>query len=74
MFFGKGNKSKTDDTAYNKSAETPALKCSICTGETTAGFIDNATGKFRDVMLIRTPADLETFKQTYHVEELKKIY
>jgi len=71
--FGLGkNKDKT--SSYDKETEVPALKSSICTGEQTAGFLDVNTGKFRDVMLIKTPADLEVFKKTYGVDELKKIY
>ena len=71
--FGLGkNKDKT--SSYDKETEVPALKSSICTGEQTAGFLDVNTGKFRDVMLIKSPADLEVFKRTYGVDELKKIY
>lgn len=71
--FGLGkNKDKT--SSYDKETEVPALKSSICTGEQTAGFLDKETNKFRDVMLIKSPADLEAFKRTYGVDELKKIY
>lgn len=71
--FGLGkNKDKT--SSYDKETEVPALKSSICTGEQTAGFLDKETNKFRDVMLIKSPADLEVFKRTYGVDELKKIY
>ena len=71
MMFGK---KKQESHTYDKENETPAVKSSICTGEKTAGFIDNRTGKYRDVMLIKSPADLEVFKRTYGVDELKKIY
>lgn len=69
--FGK-KKDKTP--SYDKATEIPVLKSSICTGEQTAGFLDVKTGRFRDVMLIRSPADLEVFKNRYGVDELKKIY
>ena len=69
--FGK-KKDKTP--SYDKEHEVPALKSSICTGEQTAGFLNLETNKYRDVMLIKSPADLELFKRTYGVDELKKIY
>ncbi len=71
--FGLG-KDKDKKPSYDKEREVPALKSSICTGEQTAGFLDKETNKFRDVMLIKSPADLEVFKRTYGVDELKKIY
>lgn len=60
--------------AYNLTQYTPVLRCSICTGEQTAGFRDKATGTFHEIMLIRDSRDLEEFKETYGVEELKKEY
>ena len=69
--FGK---KKNGVPSYDKEHEVPALKISICTGEQTAGFLNLETQKFRDVMLIKSPADLEVFKRTYGVDELKKIY
>ncbi len=69
--FGK---KKNSVPSYDKEHEVPALKSSICTGEQTAGFLNLETQKFRDVMLIKSPADLEVFKRTYGVDELKKIY
>ena len=69
--FGK---KKEVHLSYDKENETPAVKSSICTGEKTAGFIDNKTGKYRDVMLIKSDADLELFKKTYGVDKVKTIY
>ena len=69
--FGK---KKRNAPAYDKEKEIPALKSSICTGEQTAGFLNLETNKYRDVMRIKSPADLEVFKRTYGVDELKKIY
>lgn len=69
--FGK---KKNGVPSYDKEHEVPSLKSSICTGEQTAGFLNLETQKFRDVMLIKSPADLEVFKRTYGVDELKKIY
>ena len=50
------------------------LKCSICNGEQVAGFKDVHTGKFDEVMLIRSDADLETFKKMYGVDKIVKEY
>lgn len=54
----------------------PVLRCSICTGEQTAGYISKDTGKFVDVMLIRNEADLDQFCSEYGVDKmtLRKIY
>lgn len=62
--------------AYDPSRQSPALRCSICTGEQVAGFRDKVTGKFEDIALIRTPGDLEDFCRTYGVDpsQLEKIY
>ena len=58
--------------AYNG---TPVIRCSICTGEQVAGFRDSETGRFEEVMLLRTPDDLEWFKQRYGISgEIEKIY
>ncbi len=69
--FGK---KKPAQLSYDKENETPAVKSSICTGEKTAGFIDSRTGKYRDVMLIKSSADLEEFKRLCGVDEIKTIY
>ena len=45
--------------AFDAQTEEAALRCSICTGEQTAGFRNKNTGHFREIMLIRSdlPAD-----------------
>jgi len=54
---------------------TPAIRCSICTGEQVAGFRNGETGRFEEVMLLRTPEDLEAFRQRYGISgEIEKIY
>lgn len=71
MFFRKKTFQKT---IYDLNLYTPVLRCSICTGEQTAGFRENTTGVFHEVMLVRNNKDLEEFKRTYGVEEIKKEY
>ena len=53
----------------------PVIRASICTGEEVAGFKDIRTGKIEEIMLIRSPEDLEKFKETYEIiEEITKEY
>ena len=54
---------------YDKEGKTPVIRASICTGEKVAGFKDERTGKFEDLMLIKKDADLKKFLRLYQVEE-----
>ena len=65
MFFKK----KQEPRTYDKKNQKPVIRSSICTGEKTAGFQDIRTGKFTEVMLIRTPSDLEEFCRLYGIGE-----
>ena len=42
MLFGK----KQIKEKYDASTKKPVIRASICTGEKTAGFIDNKTGRY----------------------------
>ncbi len=57
---------------YDVETQTPILRKSICTGETTAGFKDRKTGKYTEIMLIRSARDLSEFMETYGVTETPK--
>lgn len=51
----------------------PVIRASICTGEQVAGFKDIQTGKLEEIMLIKSPKDLDDFKNTYGItEEIEK--
>ena len=54
----------------------PVLRSSICTGEKTACMRDRESGRLREVMLIRTDADLDTFCRMYGLEKnsIKTVY
>ena len=65
MFFKKKQETRT----YDKENQKPVIRSSICTGEKVAGFQDIRTGKFTDVMLIRTSGDLEEFRRLYGISE-----
>ena len=60
---------------YDKENTKPVIKSSICNGEQVAGFKDIHTGKTREVMLIKSQADLDKFKAMYGInEEITKEY
>ena len=60
---------------YDVERLLPVIRSSICTGEKTAGFQDRETGRFTEVMLIRTQKDLDEFRTQYGIEgEIKTIY
>ena len=62
--------------AFAQTGKTPVLRTRICTGEQTAGFRDEVTGKFYDIMLVRSDADLREFLETYggSQEQLQREY
>ena len=67
-------KKETEQKSFDRENQKPVLKCSICNGEQVAGFKDVHTGKFDEVMLIHSDADLETFKKMYGVDKIVKEY
>ena len=61
--------------SYDKQNKKPVIKASICNGEQVAGFKDIHTGKVEEVMLMKSPADLEHFKAMNGIdEEIAKEY
>ncbi len=61
--------------SYDNKNMKPVIKASICNGEQVAGFKDMNTGKIEEVMLIKTPEDLASFKNMYGInEEITKEY
>ena len=60
---------------YDRETLVPVIRASICTGEKVAGFQEKAGGHFREVMLIRSDADLEEFRRRYGIEEeIRTVY
>ena len=59
---------------YDREKETPAVRCSICTGEMVAGFKDIETGHFREFGLIRDREELEAFRISCGVSSVPKVY
>lgn len=75
MFSGFLKKKKAASTHYDPALKRPALRCSICTGEQVAGFRRLADGKFEEVMLVRSDADLQSFRDQYGIMgDIEKIY
>ena len=64
MFRGKEKQG-----TYDRESLKPVIRSSICTGEQTAGFKNLHTGKFSEVMLIRSGRDLEEFQRTYGIAD-----
>ncbi len=68
-------KKAAEPPAFPPEDYEPVIRSSICTGEKVAGFREKETGRFREVALIRTPADLEAFKRKYGIDgEIPVIY
>ena len=68
-------KKKTKVLSYDRENQKPIIKASICNGEQVAGFKDIHTGKVEEVMLIKSPADIENFRVMYGItEEITKEY
>lgn len=68
-------KKKTVVRTYDKDNKKPVIKASICNGEQVAGFKNIHTGKIEEVMLIKSQADLNIFKEIYGIdEEITKEY
>ena len=73
FFWQKGRKTPVE--TYDAAALEPVIRSSICTGEKVAGFRERETGRFREVCLIGSEGDLETFKRRYGIEgDLPTIY
>ena len=69
-----GKKAVIRQQEYDKENYMPVIKCSICNGEQVAGFKDIRSGKFEEVLLIRSSKDLEAFEQLYGVTDISKEY
>lgn len=68
MMFGL-KKKRIEKKSYDRENMKPILHASICTGETVAGFKNRRTGKFEEVMLIKSEADKELFKEIYDIAD-----
>ena len=62
--------------AFDAEALQPAVRKSYCNREMTLGFIEKATGKFREHCCANNQRELEDFCRQYGIkpEDLKTIY
>ncbi len=69
-------KKKPDIPAYDydPEKEIPVIRASICNGEQVAGFKDKKTGIFHELVLIRDEQDIDAFKNSFGLKEIKKEY
>ena len=69
-------KKKPARIGYDRAAQRPAIRASICTGEQVAGFKDIKTGASKEVTVIRSEKDMKEFLKTYGVspDEIVKEY
>ena len=65
---------KKQPRTFDRTRQKPVLRCSICTGEQTAGFQERDSGKFHEVQLIRTPQELQEFLDRVGLQDIEKIY
>ena len=54
----------------------PVLRCSICTGEQTLGYMDAESGQMKELMLIRNPGELAEVCHANGIdpESVRRIY
>ena len=75
MAFSLFGRKKSAPAVREAHPGTPAIRCSICTGEQVAGFRNRETGRFEEVMLLKSPEDLERFRAQYGITgEIEKFY
>ena len=70
----KKEKPINDIIKFDPETQYPVIKSSICTGEKTAGFKNKKDGHFVEVMVIRSSADLNRFKELYGLDEVRTEY
>ena len=74
--MGLFSKKKTEYPKIPQGDYDPVLRCSICTGEQVLCARDRNTGKLLEIMLIKSPADLEGFcaANGLSADHIEKVY
>ena len=65
---------KPPSVPFDPDTQEPAVRRSICTGEMTVGYVDKSGGKFHELRLVRSRAELEAFCREIGVTEIRTIY
>lgn len=60
--------SDTSVHTYDPNLKTPMIRKNLANGEKVAGFMNKATGKFEEKMLIRDEKDLKEFMRRYGIK------
>lgn len=65
---------KKAEEVFDRENQKPVIRSSICTGEQVAGFKSMETGKFTEIMVIRSEKDMSEFLKRYHItaDEVKR--
>ncbi len=78
LLFHKGKTKNQNQISeqfhYDANCHKAILKCSICNGEQVAGFKDLKTGRFYEIMFIRSQQELQDFMNTYGLSDVTKEY
>ena len=74
--MGLFGKKKSEYTKMPEGDYVPVLRCSICTGEQVLCAKEVRTGKLLELMLIKTPVQLEGFCAANGIspEEIERVY
>lgn len=67
-FFPDRSKKK-----YDPNLKTPCIRKNLANGERVAGFMNRATGKFEEKMLIRDEKDLKEFVRQYGITDKEDL-
>lgn len=59
---------------YDPEAQVPVIRSSICTGEKVAGFKSKETGRFREVMCVRSESDIQRFRAIFGLDIIETEY
>jgi len=74
--MGLFSKKKTEYPKMPQGDYVPVLRCSICTGEQVLCAKERSTGKLLELMLIKSPAQLDGFCDANGIslEDIEKVY
>ena len=74
--MGLFGKKKSEYPKMPEGDFEPVLRCSICTGEQVLCAKDRETGELHEIMLIRSPGDLEGFCAANGIaaSDVQKVY
>lgn len=74
--MGLFNRKKKEYPVMPEGDYVPVLRCSICTGEQVLCAKEKNGSTLHEIMLIKTPADLEGFcaANGIHMDQIEKVY